>query len=68
MNECKQCVSCIHNGVCSYKGDMDAVLRSIQEVTVHFSDKHFARLCDVKFIKPIKVECEHYLQKLVNIR
>lgn len=59
------CSGCAHLQVCSLRNDMLSVISSIDNLTVNLGDNRTVHLSDIPWVKPISLQCIHYLQKEV---
>lgn len=63
---CKEvaCSSCIHLHVCSYKKDLIRAQENIDDVNIVLDREETTirniKLCDIQWIKPVKLECIYY--------
>ena len=59
------CTRCSHREVCSFKDEFLRALEAVNEVTVNRPAKEennvsFIKLCDIPWIKPVELICQHY--------
>lgn len=57
------CSGCAHLQVCSLRNDMLSAISSVDNVTVSLGDNKYAMLRDIPWIKPVNLQCIHYLRK-----
>lgn len=57
------CSNCGHNEVCSLTKEYLAAQKAVDDLMVHLGDCKSIRLRDIKWIKRVKLECTHYIQK-----
>ena len=57
------CSGCVHLQVCSLRNDMLSAMSSINNMEVSLGDNRMVYLRDIPWIKPISLQCIHYLRK-----
>lgn len=55
------CTSCVHLPVCSKKEEYLAAQTAVDKVFVGTGDKQGIYLRDIKWIKPVQLQCNYYM-------
>ena len=67
------CTRCSHREVCIFKDEFLRALEAVNEVRVDRPTKEknaisFIKICDIPWIKPVELICEHYREKQPTFR
>lgn len=67
------CTHCSHREVCSFKDKFLRAMEAVNEITVNCPTKEdnavsFIKLCDIPWIKPVELICQHYQKKQPTLR
>lgn len=55
------CTSCVHREVCSKKEEFQAAQKAVDDILVGLGDKGVIHLSDMKWIRPVQLQCTHYM-------
>lgn len=58
-----QCENCDHQVVCSLKEQLKAAQRSVENIHVGLGNNSTKELRHFEWIKPVKLECNHFSEK-----
>ena len=67
------CTRCSHREVCLFKDEFLRASEAVNEVRVDRPTKgknaiSFIKICDIPWIKPVELICEHYQEKQPTFR
>lgn len=62
------CTTCIHREVCSKKEEYLSAVKAVKEMLIPTGNKQTIYLRDMKWIRPVRLECAYYTAPRLEVR